>query len=348
VDHRLPTSNWVTVHLTLRTVPSFYPLERTHVSIIGMDVALIHNLVSYMATEMSLAATYKSADQAYLTVEDGTLISVQLFQEDEYNIILEVQRLAGQGETFYHHAAYILQIAKGVDHVREMKFQDFNAPKQPKLEVPSEMMLEPTEEKEAAESDLSMAAHLLNVGYWDNQELGLQLLALLTDEAKSSPVCCTVASKAILFEDKFAQSLMKLLSVPSKNVDVEDDTLIDSYENVLKKKVLQILSNALLVFSEQKISLESSWIVDRHEEVVNYLLNYLKEAKFHPHEAVFATRCLERFMLLSEEATRIAVHNNVVKLVSQARNVGECSHALLASESERAYNLLRNAGFRCV
>jgi len=86
--------------------------------------------------------------------------------------------------------------------------------------------------------------------------LGLQLLAVLTDEAKSSPVCCTVASKAILCEDRFAESLKKLLSVPSRTVDFEDDNLIDSHQNVLKKKVLQILSNVLLVFSEEDNLLE--------------------------------------------------------------------------------------------
>jgi len=81
--------------------------------------------------------------------------------------------------------------------------------------------------------------------------VGPAALAVLTDEAKSSPLCCTVASKAILSEDVFAESHLKLLSVPIRTVDVEDDTHIDSYEKFSRRRYYKYFP-MLCLFSLRK------------------------------------------------------------------------------------------------
>jgi len=348
----------------LPEVPMCYPLERTHVTISleAMAPEELTGCVSYLCQKLSLAAHYESACKAFLTASDGTLISIQLFQDvDDFDgtrsTIFEVQRRSGKAETFFFHANKLLQVAKGVDHIMSMSMTDGR----PKVKVPPIMipealkhvcMLDEAEERANVASELNMAVDLLRKDRLDANELGLELLCMITDETKSTINVCCIASKIIVTgvsDDgqtfDFGQ-LMKCVLAPScRSMNYEDD-LIETYTDGLKMRSLRVLSNAFKHFAEFGMTCVSNNGVFMHtSQLVSELLKLVRTAEHRPHEAVLATQCLEGLMVVSPEAKELALSMNVMQAVQEAESIGQCSHAILASESERVFTRLSNAGY---
>lgn len=351
-------SNWrVSALVQLPTVPLCYPLERTHVviSLDDMNVQTLTALISSLAQRLSLAHDYESNSQAYLTAEDGTLLSVQLFQDvDEQfgdsSTILEVQRRAGKAETFFYLANKILQVSKGVEHVENMDLT-IGKPRlfSPKLEIPPDLldvMQSSDEEKmEDARSTLNMALGLLKSDHSDSQELGLKLLNVLTDAAKSSAVSCKLACEAILSSGDFGRLLQEFLyaDFTSSSSHYEDD-LMSSYSDVLKKETLHILANALSVCVNESVKLEFGWIIPSRRKFVTNLVRVVEQSNMRPHEAVLSIRCLEGMLLLFPETREHALDLDLAQVIMRAKIVGECSHANLFVESERVVVRMAEAG----
>jgi hypothetical protein len=310
-----------------------------------MEVVEVTSLISFVATKLSLAAVYEGCSQAYLTADDGTLISVQLFSDDD-EIVLEVQRQSGKGETFQANAKKLLQVSKGRDHVMKMSFEDGRPKKSQPFVIPANLVLDDLEdevEPPSVQADMDTAYRLVSSSQWDTQELGLGLLTLLTDESKSSPSACRIVCKAVLTEERFGDCLEAIVSAPIVRMELEEESTIASYTQVLKKMTLEVLSNALAFLNKESIQV-GGWVLDRHEAVIMHLLNNLKEANHMPHEAVLATRCLEHFMILSSEARRYALAANVAQLVKSAKAIGQCTHVMLEMESQRVYSRLLAEG----
>jgi hypothetical protein len=350
-------SNWRLSGATpLPTVPICYPLERTHVivSLDDMSIAILTSLISSLAQKLSLACEYESDCQAYLTAEDGTLISVQLFlDEDDFgddSTILEVQKRAGKSETFFFLANKLLQVSKGVEHVENM---DLTAGKPhiaaPLLKIPYSMVgvMESSEDEEMenAQSTLAMAAGLLKSGQSDSKELGLKLLTVLTDSARSSIVSCRVASRAVLSSEQFGSCFQDILDQQFSESDTfYEDDLMSSYNDVLKKEALQVFANALSICVNESLSVDSGWIVAYRPTLVSQLVVIVEQATARPHEAVLAIRCLEGLIILFPEARQQALDLDLGPLVVQAKLIGECTHADLFQESERVFGRMTAAG----
>jgi len=359
----LPPSQWL-CETSLPTVPMCYPVERTHVVIPSAEMSPqdITSCISFLCQKMRLAAHYESSCQAFLTASDGTQLSVQLFlekddfDEDSESTIVEVQRRYGKSETFYFHANKLLQVAKGVVHVTKMSVTEGKPQTRiPPMVLPKELMeicaVSEAEERANVVAELNMAVALLEKDRLDANELGLELLCMLTDTTKSSNTVCLMASKIIVAgrsEERdmldFSALMKCALSKSSLSNNFEDD-LIETYSDGLKTQALQVLSNAFRVCVGQKVAVSSEAVIFcKTSQLVSELLSLVRAAERRPHEAVLATQCLEGLMVLSMEARTLALSMNVVQAVQEAQLVGQCSHAILASESERVFTRLSNEG----
>jgi hypothetical protein len=352
-------SNWkVSKTAKMPTVPLFYPLERTHVLIplSEMNVQVVVALISNLAQRLSLACDYESDHQAYLTADDGTLVSIQLFlDEDELgddSTILEVQRRSGKSQTFFYIANKMLQVSKGIEHVEQM---DVSVGKPvgrsiPPLKIPDDLVevLKSSEEEEMenARSTLDMASNLLRSELSDSQELGLKLLEVLTDASRSTVVSCRLASKAVLTSNDFGYLMRDFLYKDfTDSLTYYEDDLVSSHSDVLKKAVLQILANALSVCVNEGLSLkEGAWLDGSKQTLISKLVGIVEVANTRPHEALIAMRCLEGMLLLFPETRSQAIDLDLPRVVLQAKLVGECSHANLYMESERVVGRMTEAG----
>jgi hypothetical protein len=72
--------------------------------------------------KLSLAAEYNHEKAiATLTASDGTYFVVNRFgQEVGTGTIVECQKISGDSVTFYSNVSRLLQVCKGVDHVKNI------------------------------------------------------------------------------------------------------------------------------------------------------------------------------------------------------------------------------------
>jgi hypothetical protein len=213
----LKSSKWVVSSKSVPTVPFYYPLERTHVVVplAFMSSELLAALICMLCQKLSLAAEYNHEKAiATLTVSDGTNFVVKLYgQESENGTIVECQKMSGDSETFYSNASKLLQVCKGVDHVKSMIFKPKPAHsasfsdwknRDVELDLP---IFDGKSERRLAYEQVEWAAELLNKDRVDAKALGMEMLASMTDTKKSSAVTCKIA---LLF---FVVTLMRITSM---------------------------------------------------------------------------------------------------------------------------------------
>jgi len=227
----LSRSNWTLRNDVLRSLPSYYPLEKSCRFIQDATPSVIANRISEVCRIMSVYAQYDNdLATASLFTSDHVEIHVSLWQgnnctsiqnndqKDGHDdssssdpcTIVEIQRRKGC-PIRYHRYCRLLLDAASMGHLPDEYTIDAD-----KLNFSKQVMkITEAEDWQSAQTNtllaLDIAASLLKKDRMDARELGMESLCLLTDSTKTGFRTAVIASRAVLLG-----SYYEVESVPTK------------------------------------------------------------------------------------------------------------------------------------
>jgi hypothetical protein len=187
----------------LRSIPKYYPLERSNRILDEHE----HNLEDILANlsdcfrVMGFQAKYleNPAGAALLTPEQVEIYLYLWKTGHGKQYCIEVQRRRGDSVTFHRYARHILEAASGDFDATE--FKDFTDSKY--LKAAEKLLrndfVKNVNEREESVASIEMAAGLIKKDRFDARLLGMESLCILTDPRKTSLKTALLASRAVIF-----------------------------------------------------------------------------------------------------------------------------------------------------
>jgi len=302
-------NNWNVRNESLRSVPNYYPLEKSSRFVSDSSANEIATRISESCRMMSVQAMYDSdLATASLKTSEHVDIHLSLWQGKAPRypncIIVEAQRRKGDAVVFHHYCRNLLDAAQG-------EFNSDTFITKEKLEqkyttIASEL-LEERESSTAAGTErenflfaLEIAAGLIKKDRMDARQLGMESLCLLTDPTRTGKETALLASKVVLLgtihdenatesdllqeELGIREAVLSLVqfgrlgeggefSPPNESND-EDNELPDekSHNDILHNLALAVLSNALEVLENQTAK------IDPNKSVASITNTFLDES----------------------------------------------------------------------
>jgi len=267
----LKASNWAPGEL--RTVPAFYPLEKSSRLVEDDTAANIAFRVSECLRHLSIQATYDN-DTANLYSAENVEMFLSLWKtppsSPQQGIVIELQRRSGDSIAFHKYSRSILDAAMGLMDVDEMKVDGFSHHSKKAQRL---LALENTadkEEHETAVQAIEIAHGLIMKDRMDARVLGLESLCLLTDPRKTGRITSILASHVVLLgstrgvqipgvdDDTFADeapfqeiregilNLVQFGRIGEEDEDLTESSDIDAdHMTLLHNLALAVLANAL-------------------------------------------------------------------------------------------------------
>jgi hypothetical protein len=226
-DASAAESNWSVDggRASLRSVPTYYPLEKSTRYVTGRDLGEITAQISDCCRIMSVHAEYEGNDDvpgtAYLRTSEHVEIQLQLWhgaapRHPDGCVIVEAQRRRGDAVTFHKYSRNLLDAATGTfQPATYVSLEDREAEYCHKAEAmlvhhndgqkkPSSSSIggagapTNTAEHENALLALEIAASLLKKDRMDARQLGMESLCLLTDPTRTGVETALIASRVVL------------------------------------------------------------------------------------------------------------------------------------------------------
>eukprot|EP00563_Minutocellus_polymorphus_P021240 CAMPEP_0197733642 /NCGR_PEP_ID=MMETSP1434-20131217/44011_1 /TAXON_ID=265543 /ORGANISM="Minutocellus polymorphus, Strain CCMP3303" /LENGTH=572 /DNA_ID=CAMNT_0043321027 /DNA_START=315 /DNA_END=2034 /DNA_ORIENTATION=- len=226
-DASAAESNWSVDggRSSLRSVPTYYPLEKSTRYVTGRDLGEITAQISDCCRIMSVHAEYEGNDDvpgtAYLRTSEHVEIQLQLWhgaapRHPDGCVIVEAQRRRGDAVTFHKYSRNLLDAATGTfQPATYVSLEDREAEYCHKAEAmlvhhndgqkkPSSSSIggagarTNTAEHENALLALEIAASLLKKDRMDARQLGMESLCLLTDPTRTGVETALIASRVVL------------------------------------------------------------------------------------------------------------------------------------------------------
>jgi hypothetical protein len=193
---------------TIRTVPAFYPLEKSSRFIEDGHLAVASRLSACLRV-LSVQATYNDENAtASLVTGENVEMHLSLWKTSgdaaskyPVGIVVELQRRKGDSIVFHRYSRYILDAAMGEfdDEVFQEKTGGDIAPVYTKkAERMLKMQRSAASEEESAIIAIEIAHGLLMKDRMDARQLGLESLCLLTDPQKTGSATALIASHVVL------------------------------------------------------------------------------------------------------------------------------------------------------
>lgn len=193
---------------TIRTVPAFYPLEKSSRFIEDGHLAVASRLSECLRV-LSVQATYNDENAtASLVTGENVEMHLSLWKTSggpgskyPVGIVVELQRRKGDSIVFHRYSRYILDAAMG-DFDDEIFQQNTGGDIAPIYTKKAERMLKmqrtAASEEESAIIAIEIAHGLLMKDRMDARQLGLESLCLLTDPNKTGSATAMIASHVVL------------------------------------------------------------------------------------------------------------------------------------------------------
>jgi hypothetical protein len=269
----------------LRTVPAFYPLERSS-RFVEDELSEVVVRVSEANRLLSIHAVYcnKTATATLLTGENVEMhLSLWKTSGKQEGIVIEIQRRKGDSIAFHRYSRCILDAAAGEldiqDHV-EKNGDDIDAvfSKNVQRLLTLEKPEDSKSEAENAVIAIEIAHGLIMKDRIDARQLGLESLCLLTDPKKTGIATAVIASRVVLLgsaqemdssasqeeallcdETPFQEIRQAVLSLIQfrriGDADDFDDDGSDESEHItiLHNLALAVLANALDVMADDDL-----------------------------------------------------------------------------------------------
>jgi hypothetical protein len=189
----------------LRTVPAFYPLEKSSRLVEDDTAAAVAARLSDCLRQLSIHAVY-SNDTACLMTAENVEMHLSLWKSPptspQQGIVVELQRRSGDSIAFHKYSRTILDAALGLldaNVLLEMEDDVVYSKKVQRLLL-SELRKNSAdkEEHETAVQAIEIAHGLLMKDRMDARVLGLESLCLLTDPRKTGFITSLLTSHVVL------------------------------------------------------------------------------------------------------------------------------------------------------
>ena len=330
----------------LHPMPMWYQLDQSSKVVHGISLHELCKSVVRVNKEMSVFAKYDAEKgSALLLTPDHVEIAVNLFAQQTnngphennngHNIIVEVQRRAGDSVFFHRYSKCILLASSGeinYDRLMDILKPDVTLPQimtynhnniqfnhnnhnhnhnhHPSNNDAWQESHPESELHSHANEALTITSTLLQKERHDAQSLGMEGLGIITDLTKTGAVAARLCSRAVLLNDSehnntaMALQSTVLATVRNWNLidddDDDDDTLHDHHTFMVNRALL-VLSNSLHVLVAQhdqgssREELESVYDLLQRESILPCLIDVLDNVQVRPHDALLSARC---FVLL--------------------------------------------------
>lgn len=190
-------SNWVPT--TLRTVPAFYPLEKSSRLVTDPPHAICSRL-SECFRKLSIQAIYNN-DTASLYTAENVEMHLSLWKTNTQcmppAVVVELQRRKGDPIAFHRYSRSILDAAVG-DELDATTMDDLIYSKKVQRLLAMELKNRELQEHENAVIAIEIAHGLLMKDRMDARRLGLESLCLLTDPRKTGYITAVLCSHVVL------------------------------------------------------------------------------------------------------------------------------------------------------
>lgn len=195
-------SNWNVKDDWHRSVPSFYPLEKSKCKVYDTTASVVSGRVSDCCRLLSVQAEFDDmAGTASLTTAEHVEIHLSLWsggEDDEPDcIIVEAQRRTGDPITFHQYIRHILDAAQGTQGTLNALTVGASNLKTDGMDKKEKGSSQSKDDKSL--SALEIAAILIKKDRMDARRLGMESLCFLTDPSRTGVDTALVASRAVLF-----------------------------------------------------------------------------------------------------------------------------------------------------
>jgi len=299
-------SNWNVKDDWRRSVPSFYPLEKSNRTVKGATASVVSGRVSDCCRLLSVQAEFDDkAGTASLTTAEHVEIHLSLWSAggdgEPACIIVEAQRRTGDPIKYHQYIRHILDAAQGTFNAVNVGSSNLKTDVMDKKEKGSSQSND-----DKSLSALEIAAILIKKDRMDARRLGMESLCFLTDPSRTGVDTALVASRAVLFgsaqndndddvefladELGVREAILSLVQygrlnesndMPPDSDSDEDTTRIHdeekSFNDILHNLALAVLSNALEVLethgddfapsSESKLSQATNDFLKESKEI---------------------------------------------------------------------------------
>jgi len=346
---------WHVEHTTLPLRSNDFPPLRTSRVVHGTPAHVISNRISDTLQSRSIKTKYsKSEDHiAKCRNTDFCKFTIRLYSSGgrDGGVLVEVQRLCGDAVSFMKDCRAVLNSAQGKDMEGDYVNVQDDTPMFLRLPVSQmafakNITLPPITQEDHADS-VNVTAELLSSHMSDSNMLGMESLAIQTDKLKTMKSTAILASRRILCpKDPGNQSfnmhnyVMSLLIYNDEESDDDlpslEETSLEDHSAKLRNLAMSALSNALTLFSEEKLLMCA---ISSHQEwymsvLIPKLLQDLTTAANHPHDACYASRCLSTLAEAHGEFALKMKESGGEESIKAAEKVGAREFALLARDAE--------------
>ena len=200
-DGKAPPAIWTPSEL--RTVPAFYPLEKSSRLVEDDTAAAVAARLSNCLRQMSIHAVYDN-DTACLWTSENVEMHLSLWKtpptSPQQGIVVELQRRSGDSIAFHRYSRTILDAALGLLDMDVLEIDDdiIYSKKVQRLLMMELRNSADKEEHETAVQAIEIAHGLLMKDRMDARVLGLESLCLLTDPRKTGFITSMLTSHVVL------------------------------------------------------------------------------------------------------------------------------------------------------
>jgi len=283
---------------------------------------------------------------------DFCKFTIRLYRGDDGNgVMVEIQRICGDGVSFVRDSSAILDAAEGKADER-----DDEAPLYIRLPVSNmpciKNALLPELTPEDDEAFCNITADLLASPRSDSNMLGIENLACQTDPHKTVKSTALIASRRVLCPDdprnekfnvhNYVMSLC-LYGTEDGESSPFEDTALEDHNMKLRNLALLTLSNALALLSSEgrllsSISPNLEWYAS---VLVPKLVDALGLAVDRPHDACYASRCLGALGRAHGDLAGQMKDAGLQCALERAEEVGQSQFEMLSRDVGNARRVLK-------
>lgn len=334
------TANWTPTEL--RTVPAFYPLEKSSRLVEDDTAGAIAARLSECLRHMSVQAVYDN-DTACLWTAENVEMHLSLWKtpptSPQQGIVVELQRRAGDSIAFHRYSRTILDAAMGLLDIDELEMDDDIVYSK---RVQRLLMMElknsaDKEEHETAVQAIEIAHGLLMKDRMDARVLGLESLCLLTDPRKTGYITSMLTSHVVLLgstqgveipgvqpdgyvdEGPFQEIRSGILNlVQFKRIGEDEDLTDEDNVDITDKEHMTLLHNlALAVLANALDCIEHP---DRHDiDIISTASSSTEDAKPRARvRTASSTEVANEFMQQTEELSKKEILSTLISELGKA------------------------------
>jgi len=314
---------------SLTRMGQYHPIEPAHVFLNRELLPAVLDRLPVIFQQLSLRVQYEATPVAAVceTLEQVCFcVSLLERRNNHQEMVLEVQRMAGDSIVFAHYAKQIMKSIQ-TQEVATPRPQSLAVPTLEKAESLLRHSIADVEEEDPAESALEVAHTLILCDRYDARRLGLESLVFLTDPTKTGLDVCVRASQAVLLATLYPEIQKRVIGLALKGC-WPNESQLDEQDSYLALMVLAHATSHLQTAEQMMQFLEACRGLTG-VDLIHVLLTQIHQAATHPHTAYYAVQTLISVCKVLPQV----LPPKAVAVLEQAKRVGVSSHAALESVS---------------